>query len=371
MKKRLRFLINTLGGGGAEKVLVDLLNKLDPQKYDLSLVIIYGGVNREKLHDHIHVRQLVPFRRGFLKWLFGSLLFKLPDKLFCACFLRGTYDAEIAYLEGIPTKRIAALKTNAARIAFVHQDVFVENIVHLPYGSKEKCLAAYRSLDQVCFVSKQAQIGFEKSVGELHNARILHNVVDVETILKRSEEPVAERFTTTGLKLVTVGRLASPKNYQRLLRVIHRLEKEYPMELWIIGDGEERAVLERMISKLKLSSVRLLGYRDNPYALVKQADLFVCSSDYEGYSTAVTEAVLLGVPVLTTDCAGMDEILCDGQYGIIVENSDEGMFDGLQCLLCDRNRYYEIKKIVHERSQTLTQSASTSAYDLLFEEVCG
>ena len=95
----------------------------------------------------------------------------------------------------------------------------------------------------------------------------------------------------------------------------------YAFELWILGDGEEREMLQHYICKKQLEDcVTLWGFQTNPYAFMTQSDLFVCSSISEGYSTAVTEALILGLPVVTTDCSGMNELL----QGAIVTLQREG-----------------------------------------------
>ena len=106
------------------------------------------------------------------------------------------------------------------------------------------------------------------------------------------------------------------------------------------------------ISQHKLeTSITLWGFQANPYALMKQCDLFVCSSICEGYSTAVTEAVILGLPVITTDCSGMNEILQNGQYGIITKNSEEALYQGIKGLLDSPNQLAYYKKQSELRSK--------------------
>lgn len=106
------------------------------------------------------------------------------------------------------------------------------------------------------------------------------------------------------------------------------------MELWILGDGSERAVLEQYIEEHHLQErVSLLGFQPNPYKYLAAGDLFVCSSLAEGYSTAVAEALILGLPVVTTDCSGMSELLRNGECGIITDNNEEALYEGMKQVL--------------------------------------
>lgn len=366
MKLKVRFLINTLGGGGAEKVLVDLLGRLDPSRYDVTLCTVQGGVHEAAVPSHVHFHKMSHCRNIKLQDLLGRVIRKLPAGLTARLFLRGQYDVEIAYLEGFPTRLLAAKKTSAPKLAFVHCDLSVNNLVKPFYRSDAECLEEYRTFTKVCFVSGQGMRGFETAYGPLDNACVVHNVIDTESIRRKSLEASDFPYGTQGVKLVTVGRLTQPKAYPRLLQLAAELEKRHNFELWIVGEGDERPVLEGMIRDMGIRSVRLLGFQSNPYRFVKEADLFVCSSYSEGYSTAVSEALVLGIPVITTDCAGMDEILDNGRYGLIVENSEEGLLRGLEQLLSSPEELARWKECALARSRELTADGALAEYEALF-----
>lgn len=100
-----------------------------------------------------------------------------------------------------------------------------------------------------------------------------------------------------------------------------------------------------------LSNVTLMGFQSNPYKYVSKMDLFVCSSYREGFSTAVTESIILNVPVITTDVSGMDEILLDGEYGLIVPNDTDALYNGLKDLIMHPQKIELYKKRLMERSK--------------------
>ena len=324
---KIRFFITSLGGGGAEKVLINLLKQLKPSEYQVSLVTLFGGAHANEVPDYVNQRTVFKKNNSLCK-----LLMKLPPKLFALLFLRGDYDFEVAYLEGWPTRVVAALHTDAQKFAFVHCDISVHNLFYKLYRSNEECLKEYKQYNTVCFVSDGCKQGFEITVGKLDNACIVHNVQDYKTIDKLSQEP-CEGFETKGMKVLSVGRLAPEKGYDRLLKIASHLEKNYSFELIIIGEGPERRKLERIISEYQITSVTLLGYRDNPYPYYKNADLYICSSCYEGYSTTCLESIYLNLPVLTTRCAGMEEILDNGKFGLIVDNTNGSLEKGFKHLL--------------------------------------
>lgn len=331
MKKKIRFFITTLNAGGAEGVLINLLKWLDQSRFDISLLTIYGGSYSKRLPPYVKYRCIVKSGRfgGFLK----KVLLKLPPKLFACLFLKGSYDHEVAYLEGAPTAFLSAKKTKGIKSAFVHCDLSVNRNIYPLYSNPEKCIETYNRFDNVCFVSDDAREGFVKTFGQIGNARVVHNVIDIDSVLKLAGSRIDCDYGDADLKLITVGRLAPEKNYTMLLSVVSELSREYKIELWILGDGVQMDLLKQTAAEKSLTNVRFFGYTENPYPYIKKADLFVCSSRFEGYSTAVLESVILSTPVITTDCAGMSEILGDNRYGLIVDNSRDGLKNGLASFL--------------------------------------
>lgn len=136
---------------------------------------------------------------------------------------------------------------------------------------------------------------------------------------------------------MSVGRLSEEKRFDRLICAHKRLlDSGVKNELHILGEGGERAPLEQLIGELSLeNSVKLLGYRDNPYPYIKAADICVCSSDYEGLSTFITESLILGKAIVTTACGGMDELLGNNEYGIITDFNETALAEGIIKLLTD------------------------------------
>jgi glycosyltransferase involved in cell wall biosynthesis len=231
---------------------------------------------------------------------------------------------------------IAAGNTAAKKIAFVHCDVSVTHVLTKYYRSDKACHNEYVGFDKVCFVSEAAKEGFESTVGLLSNASVVRNVIDFEEIRQKAEEPVDTEFDTAGMKILCVGRLAKEKAYDRVIRIAAELEKTYRFQIYILGEGDQRSSLEKLVAEKNVKSVKLLGFKSNPYPYMKKADLLICSSLFEGYSTVVAEALLLGLPVLTTRCAGMEELLKAKEDGVIVENSEAALREGLAKILQDR-----------------------------------
>lgn len=369
--KKILFLINTLGGGGAEKVLVDLVNLLPKERYDVSIMSILPGVHDNSVASNIKHRVILGTCNSLVRVLGMKIFCKLfPYKFFSFFFIKGKYDIIISYLEGFPTRVVAASSTKAKKVAFVHCDISVNNYWLKIYRSIEECRNEYASFDRVCFVSEKSKNSFLERIGELKNTQVLHNVINPFEILKLSNAPLNEKYQTKGLKLISVGRLVEPKSYDRLLNVVSLLNKEnFNFELWILGEGPLRKDLEYQIEDQNLFNVKLLGFKNNPYKYMASADLYVCSSLTEGYSTTITEAIVLGLPVLTTQCAGMTELLLNGRYGDIVPNSLEGLYTGLKKVLTNKSHLIELKSLVQERSLHLRSNDFLSEYNNLFNSL--
>ena len=162
------------------------------------------------------------------------------------------------------------------------------------------------------------------------------------------------------IKIVTVGRLEYEKGYDRLIKIAKQLRDDnFNFEIYIIGTGSLEPELKKQIDLYGLSkNVFLLGYLDNPYCIVNKCDLFVCSSRTEGFSTVVTEALVLGIPIVTTSCSGMKELLEDNKYGIITENNEESLYNAIKYLLEDTEllQRYKDKASIRGRKFTLEKS---------------
>ncbi len=344
--KKVLFLINSLGGGGAEKVLVNLVNHLNKNKYEITVKTLFDvGVNREYLGSDIKYDYV--FKRVFRG---NSHILKLfPPKLLYFLMIKGEYDIVIAYMHGIPTRIVSGCRNpKTKRIAWLHTDIRNSSLQKC-FWNKKELVTSMRKFDGIVGVSKTVVDSFSEVTGIHKNLFVRYNTNDVEKLVNDSKESLIENvFNNNRPQLCTVGRLVHVKGYDRLLRVHKRLiENGLEHDLFIFGDGEEKQALEKYIQENNLSdTVHLMGFHKNPYKYMKSCDLFVCSSRAEGLSTAVSEAIILELPVITTMCSGMTEILGENnEYGLIVDNDEEHLYEGILQLLNDRSllNYYREK----------------------------
>ena len=357
-KRRVLFLIESLAGGGAEKVLATLVQHIDKERFDVTVCAISGGGKYEDaIKRQVSYKAILAEPKNgnvWERWLYvlkHHLVYKwLPLSWVYRVFVPQNSDVEVAFVEGFTTK-LLSYSTNlvAKRYAWVHIDLHQNHWTKSVYDNLKEETDVYNQYTELFGVSNTVVSAFRK---ELPNVTVpvetVYNPIDVHDILSRANE-IVDLKCGKSLLMVTVGRLEPQKSYMRLLRIAKKLiEDGMDVELWILGDGTERNLLEQYVSENKMQErVCLLGFHTNPYKYLRQGDLFVCSSLSEGYSTAVTEALILGLPIITTDCSGMAELLQNGECGVITENDEAALYEGLKRLLADKSllEHYRHKAI--------------------------
>ncbi len=368
MKKKIRFLINTLRDGGAERVLVNLLNNLPSDKYDIELrLLTRKGPFLSLLSPNIKLTWVAEVNSLWGR-IVAWLLPRLSSRMLHHLLIHGKYDVEVAFLEGYATKIIAGAPDTVRKIAWLHTNLITNDWIAPCYRSHDDCLENYRHFERIICVSNDVKEAFVQKFEDLPSLDVKYNPIDGVAIRKKAEEssgfPLKECF-----RMITIGRLVEAKAYGRLVEVMGHLAAEgFNFELLIIGEGPERKILEDKIEQFKLNDkVKLLGFKSNPYPFLSESDLFVCSSITEGYSTAVAEATIIGLPVLTTACTGMKELLEDGRYGIIVENSDSGLEKGLRDVLQHPEILKEYRKRLKDRYQFFSVERRIQEIESIFD----
>ena len=337
---KILFFIEKFGGGGAEKVLRDLVNHMDQSKFDITVQSVWPYEEGKRLASGVKYKTVYPVRNRFYEKLYRL---EAAAKLTYPLHIRDDYDIECAFLEMGATKIMAA-STNkkAKKIAWVHCDL--RRAIGNTRAFAEKSVQWYEQFDRVVCVSETVKNSFDAIFCHRFPTILLHNYIDDGAVREKAEAKLPMPGSKTRPIVLAVGTLYPPKNYPRLLKAHRRLISEgIEHELWILGDGEDRQKLERFVADNGLNgSVRFFGFADNPYPYMKHADILACSSNYEGYSTVVTEALILGKPIVTTECSGMREQLGNSEFGLITDNDDEDFYFGLKQMLTDnelRNSY--------------------------------
>lgn len=331
--KRIRLVTNNLICGGVENALIDIANCLC-EKYEVEVVILFKASeeNIQRFDKRIKVRVVFDFYfRGF-----SRILKMLPGKLLYDVVIKDKKNTEldIAFQAGVPTKMMAYSKKK--KIAWMH-------------GYDDTGVKYHVRYDRICFVSDEVRRQFEKLVPEYHNTCLVYNLIDTDEIHKKAEEESGIRKNEEKI-FITVGRLDPMKGVDRLIRALACIKKEGgKFKFYIIGDGDIMPSLKELVRQKEMDeNIIFLGYQKNPYKYLHNADWYLCGSYAEGLSISVTEALVLEVPVLTTNVFGMHELMGkDG--GIIVENTEEALLEGLKKIMEDR----ELDKQYHRSVKKL------------------
>ncbi len=366
--KKILFSILSLGGGGAEKVLIDILNNLDTTTYDITVCTLFNtGVYIDKIPEGIHYKTLVKKPTKLKRAIFWRMLKYLPRKWTYRLFIREKYDVEIAFMEGFATMLVSGSDC-PKKIAWIHTDLIDFDWISPYHRSEKHILENYKQYDHIVFVSKEAKDSFEKRFGPFENTSVIYNLIDDKLIQKNSTQPLPCHKPEIPV-VCGVGRFISVKGFDRLLNTHKRLMEEgISHQLWLLGTGSEEAKLKEFVQTNGLSdSVVFWGFQSNPYPFILQSDIFVSPSVAEGFSLVVAEALVLQKPIVATRCTGPTEILSDGTFGVLVENSEEGIYQGIRALLTDDKHLSEIKKKAILGSEQFDPKKTIQQIEALFQ----
>lgn len=369
--KKVLFLIHDLGEGGAEKVLVNLVNNMDISKFDITVMSLFDvGVNKQFLGSQIKYKY-------FFKKMFrgNSHLLKLlsPMKLH-KLIIKDIYDIEIAYLEGPCARIISGCPIKETKlISWIHIQQKSEKGVARSFRSVLEAKKCYNRFNKIVCVSNSVKKSFEKVFDIQVPMEVYYNTNESDKIKRLSQEAIeGDLFLKSKINIIGVGKLLKSKGFDRLIRIVKKLVEEgYPIHLFILGMGPLQTELEQYIKEHLLErNITLLGYHTNPYKYIAKSDLFVCASFAEGFSTATTEALIVGTPVCTVEVAGMKEMLGEkNEYGVIVENDEESLYKGIKIFLDDSRLLKHYAKKALERGKDFsTEKTVLEVERLLLEE---
>ena len=369
--KRILFLIHDLAQGGAEKVLVNLVNNMDRKKYDVTIMALFGGgVNEQFLSKDI---RLVNYYKRPIRG--NSHIMKLitPKQLY-RHFIKEHYDIIVSYLEG-PCARIVSGCTDSKTklVSWIHIEQKNRKRAAASFRNYNESQNCYNRFDRIICVSDAVRKDFLDLYPLNKKVDVLYNTNESEQIKFLSKEAVSEDvFYEKEFKIVGVGKILGNKGFDRLARVHKRLKDEgYPVHTYILGIGPQQKKIEEYLKENKLTdSYTFLGYQTNPYKYVAKCDLFVCASHAEGFSTAATEALIVGTPVCTVEVSGMKEMLGDhNEWGIVTENDEGALYQGIKRLLTDEECLVHYKKKAAERGKTFSMQNTVCAVEKMLDNL--
>lgn len=373
--KKVLIILPSLAVGGVERVLINLVNELDQNKYDITIKTIYDCFElADNLKRNIKYSSFYKSssnnKINFIKSrAYTLLLKKLSPAILYRILVKERYDVEIAFFRGAAIKIISGSNNEQSKkLAWVHSDFTKCTGIFDWFKTEKQTINAYKSFDNIICVSQYAKEMFIKRMGINKGVIVRYNINLVNDIIEKSTEDIEENFKENRLKVCTVGRLVEAKGYDRLLNIHKRLiDEEIIYELIIVGSGPEYDKYKKFIVDNGLEdTVHLLGNRTNPYKYINKSDLFVCSSRWEGFSTVISEAVVLKKPILTTRVSGTSELFLDNEYGLIVDNDEESLYQGLKLLITNKELLNHYKEKIVERSKFFDTKKAVKNIETLF-----
>jgi len=360
-----------MGLGGAEAALIELLKRLDPAAFDVSLYVMLGQgelIGRvpphvKRLNRRFDARSVLSAqgRRALRRHALGLVLRRgallrnapciarslramrragrvQPDKLLWRAISDGTperaevYDVAVAWLEGAATYYVGERVRAGKKVAFVHVDYGLSGYT----GMQDRNV--YRLFDQICCVSAETRDAFLRVHPDAaRKTEVFHNIIPREAIRLRAGEPGGFDDGWRGVRIVTLARLTPQKAVEVSVAAMALLRDAGVEARWyVFGEGEERARLEADIRRRGLEDRFFLpGALENPYPWLAQADIYAHCTRYEGRSIALQEAQALGRAIVASDCSGNRESVADGVDGLLTPLSPEAISAAIRRLIDD------------------------------------
>lgn len=381
MKKKIAFFTENLYGGGVEKIQQIILRNFDFEKYD---VTVYSNreevVSKEIYPTHIKYKYIFAdcskhdilnlwkkIKNKIKLWIY----YHCSPHIFFQLFIRKKYDVAIAFIEGYATRFVSGMPKSTKKLAWVHIELNTFHWTKVAFHNDYDEIKCYKKINRIACVSQIVKEQADNLFMISEKSLVIHNPIERNLIINKSKDILPKELTTFQFshRIITIGTLNERKGHIRLINVAMLLFKEgFNFEIWILGEGPEKDNLHNYIVKNNLShNIRLLGFHNNPYPFIAASDIYVCSSYAEGFNTAITEALVLGKPVVSTECSGVKEQLGENnEYGICTPNTEEGLYEGIKQMLDEATLRHYTKK-AKERGQDFTLEASMNKIYQLIE----
>lgn len=353
-KKKIVFINNHFQySDGTVRALIGLVNNLDLDKFDVTILPIYRCDRRLKKELKPEIKLKKAF--GFYFRGLSRIVRKIPMKWMYKWWINGEYDIEVAFQCDVPTLLVCNSQNPLA--------------VHTAWMHCYDCYDCYDKLDKVVCVSKYCADKTNEEISGRVNVTYRYNLVDEKPIIGMAKE-------TANLKLdkkpvfVSVGRHSPEKGYVRLVKIMSELRNEgFEFHLILVGDGPQHEEIYAEMEKNNMQEyITLTGAQTNPHKYTARADVFICSSFNEGYSTACTEAAILGIPIITTSVPGGEEIINECECGMLTSLEDKDLKSAIREVLVHPELIYEWKKTLKCTSARFGMDTRKQAMTELFDE---
>jgi len=306
------FFIPSLEGGGAEKVMVELLSNINRERIEPVLLMLYEDENSPYISSLPKDIRIIIVKRGS-----DANLDKLKQYTdFIRTVFREKPDVIVSMLTHCNIMALSAKLMSRIR-AIICEHIAIGEVIKTKEGEKMLWFPTkhlvnlfYRFADKIIAVSEgiKANLVEEFNITP-SNIEVLHNPIDLDRIPELCELPVEHIFFADRVPIICgVGRLVRQKGFDILLKAFRNITEEMDARLIILGEGPEDKALSRLANDLAIiEKVSFAGFQKNPYKFISKADIFVLSSRYEGLPMVILEAMACGTPVVSTDCKSAHE----------------------------------------------------------------
>ncbi|WP_318505194.1 glycosyltransferase [Bacillus sp. T3] len=366
MKKSILFVIDSLECAGAEKSLVTLLSLLDYTRYDVDLMLFgHGGVLQELIPKEVNILSPLKYSKFVSMSLKDALLYSAKNSTYTMLSARTKYtlklrtkkysnaqkarlywesvskviednpkiyDIAISYAQGVPTFYVAEKVYAKKKFAWVNTSYLLDkkerDFQKNFYDRYNKIVAVSDSAKNILintfpFYSEKIEV-----IYDINNPLLIQDMAEFNGGFNDNYE---------GLRILTIGRLAEGKGYDIALSACKLLiESGYRFKWYALGKGPlEEEIKENIIKDNLFDHFKLLGVKANPYPYIKNADIYVQTSRFEGFGLAIAEARMLNVPVVTTRFDSVYNQMVDGKNGLVVDMNPDAVCEGIKRLIND------------------------------------
>ncbi len=373
-KKKIIFASQALWIGGIETALVNLINKLDYNKYDVTCLITQNYLDMaERLtkncrlivadrNSPVTFTEPYKFKRLFnileepqgatrfrrFIWRVLNILFKALEMHLYAGYIKKqlkgeSFDTAVIYSDRVAEIAVKAIKAKKFLMFYHHGAIRKE--YHDCYGYKkgEKVIAVSDN------IAKNLKAYRKKYSDKIV---VVNNVIDIASITEKSKETIIETelFPKNKFNIVSCGRLSHVKGLNFAVEAISKLVQEGYEDInwYIVGGGPIEKELKEQIAALKMDNhIFMLGMKSNPYPYMKKCDLFIQPSIFEGYSLSIMEAKVLGTPILASKAAAGNQIK-SGIDGFLCDTNTESVYENILRLYKNRKQLENCKKALIE-----------------------
>lgn len=325
--KKVLILLKHLSLGGAEKMFLRILNSIDTNTYSIHVMLVFD----ERLQElpnlpNLKVTAIFHEKNDTVK----QLIKNRPDKIYAENVI-DKYDVEIAFLEGYPTQIIGASSNpHSLKVAFIHTDFRFFHHSLNAYINADSEIECYRKYKYIMYVSETARKGFHITYPLILHQKehIFYPPLTEKMLFPNYSDPT---ISDERPYFITLTRLAPEKGVFKLIHACQKMiELGYDVCFRIYGSGPLYHQLLQMIHAQHLERyIYLMGYHQAPYADLRNSLAYICSSDHESFCIAIEEALFSSVPVIACRCSGTEEILHNGDFGLLVDNHSDGLADGI------------------------------------------